>query len=142
MAMNFYDSLALELATGIWNWDTNTIHLVLTTTTYAFVAGHSKRSSITNEVTGTNYTAGGKLLANTSATAANPTVMSADDQTYAQSGAGFANARNYVVTKFSGTPANDNLWAHGVAGADFGNQAGLLTLDIPLSWFTLSTPHA
>lgn len=143
MALSFYTVAAQGLATGVWNWPTDVIHLILMTNTYTFSAAHEDRADLTDEVaTGNGYTTGGLLLDNRTASAANPSVLTADDEVIAQNGAGFSNARKYAITEITGgsvaTPTDDPLFAYGVAGADFGNVAGALTLDVPASWITIT----
>lgn len=59
MASLIYNSFHKDVATGAIDLDTDTIKCMLTTSSYTPSAAHSKRSDITNEVTGTNYTTGG-----------------------------------------------------------------------------------
>jgi len=70
---------------GSIDLDTDTIKLMLVTSTYApNVDTHTKRSDVTNEITGTGYTAGGVTLANKTVTVNNTTntgVFDADDIT-------------------------------------------------------------
>ena len=142
MALSAFTAVANRFVTAGLSWTADVIHLILLTNTYTFSAAHDFRDDLTAEVTGTNYTAGGLLLDNRTASAANPTVMTADDEVVAQSGAGFSTARKYVLAKITGgsvaTPADDPLIYYGTAGADFGNVAGALTLDVPASFITLT----
>lgn len=60
MASLIYNSCIFDLAKGNIDFDTNTFKAMLVTSTYVPNQGsHTKRSDITNEVTGTGYTAGG-----------------------------------------------------------------------------------
>ena len=60
MASVIYSSFLRDLATGAVDADTDSFKALLTTSSYTeSKSGHSKRSSITNEVSGTGYTAGG-----------------------------------------------------------------------------------
>ena len=139
MALSFYNSAAEDLFDAGWDWVADTINIWIATNTYAFSAAHTFRSNLTNEVTGTGYTANGLALDGKSASAANPCVLSANDEVIAQSGAGFANGRKYILTKILGGAATaDPLLCYGTAGADFGNVAGQLTLDVPASFITLT----
>lgn len=55
-----FDSARKELADGTIDLDTNTIKLMLVTSAYTpNRATHTKRSDVTNEVSGTGYTTGG-----------------------------------------------------------------------------------
>jgi len=60
VASVIYSSFLRDLATGAVDADTDTFKALLTTSSYTeYKSGHSKRSSVTNEVSGTGYTAGG-----------------------------------------------------------------------------------
>lgn len=63
MASTAYDSFVYDAMTGAIDLDTDTFKVMLVTSSYTEdKAAHSKRSSITNEVTGTGYTAGGATI--------------------------------------------------------------------------------
>ena len=58
-----YNSALEDLARGAIDFDTDTFFAMLVTSTYvANKDTHLKRSDVTNEVTGTGYTAGGELV--------------------------------------------------------------------------------
>ncbi len=59
MALSFYDSSARDFATGVVAWVSGTYNILLMTSSYTFSAAHNFRDDITNEVSGTGYTAGG-----------------------------------------------------------------------------------
>lgn len=60
MASLNYNSFLEDLARGAINMDTDTFKVMLVTSAYTENKDtHTKRSDITNEVTGTGYTAGG-----------------------------------------------------------------------------------
>jgi len=60
MATLIYNSFFEDLARGDIDLDTDTFKVLLTTLTYTENKDtHTKRSDVTNEVTGTGYTAGG-----------------------------------------------------------------------------------
>ena len=147
MALLFYDSAARGFIgeDATWDWVADTINVLIMTSTYTFSAAHDFRNDITNEVTGTGYSAGGLGLDNKSVSSAgvNPAVLTADDEVIAQSGAGFSNGRKYAFSKIRGGASTaDELLAYGTAGADFGNVAGQLTLDVPASFITISAPSS
>ena len=139
MALSFYTSAAEDFADAGWDWVADTINLLIMTNTYTFSAAHNFRDDITDEVTGTGYSAGGLALDNKSASAANPCVLSADDEVIAQNGAGFSTGRKYAMSKIlGGASTADPLLASGAAAGDFGNVAGQLTLDVPASFITIT----
>lgn len=59
MASIIYNSMLNDLARGAIDFDTDTFKCMLVTSSYTPSKSHSKRSDITNEVTGTGYTTGG-----------------------------------------------------------------------------------
>ena len=68
MASLIYDSCLRDLQIGAIDSDADTFKAMLVTSTYTANKGtHAKRSDITNEVTGTGYTAGGVTCACTPA---------------------------------------------------------------------------
>ncbi len=58
-----YNSAIRDAAVGNIDFDTDTFKMMLVTSTYTASKSHAKRSDITNEVTGTGYTAGGNAAA-------------------------------------------------------------------------------
>lgn len=54
-----YNSCIRDAVVGSIDFDTDTFKMMLVTSTYSASKSHSKRSDITNEVTGVGYTAGG-----------------------------------------------------------------------------------
>jgi len=65
MASLIYNSCVRDAAIGSIDFDTDTFKMLLVTSTYSASKTHSKRSDITNEVSGTGYTAGGNAAAAT-----------------------------------------------------------------------------
>lgn len=64
MASLIYTSFFEDLARGAIDLDTDTFYWMLTTSAYTENKDtHTKRSDVTNEVTGTGYTAGGTAAA-------------------------------------------------------------------------------
>lgn len=88
-------------------------------------------SDVTNEVAGTNYTAGGTAISGvTLAFDGNVLEWIFNDIVWAQSGAGFTTGRHYVLREFNAAPGASKLIGYMTPGAvDFGNQGGPLTFD-------------
>lgn len=90
---------------------------------------HTKRSDITNEVTGTGYTAGGAALANKAVTADNTDnegVFDADDLTWSTA---TITARAAVLYKSRGGASSaDELLPYIDFGADKTSTAGNFTI--------------
>jgi hypothetical protein len=84
MADIIYNSFKQDVVTGIIDLDTDSFKVMLLTSTYTPSAAHAKRSDLTNEVTGTGYTAGGAALASVTVTRSGGTVtFDAADTTWA-----------------------------------------------------------
>ena len=63
MADVLYNSFKRDIMNGSIDLDTDTINVMLVTSTYTpDQDAHTKRSDITNEVSGTGYTAGGSRI--------------------------------------------------------------------------------
>lgn len=113
-------------STRVVDFDTDTIKVMLCTSTYVPSAtAHATKSSVTNEVTGTNYTAGGKTLTSPTVVDATGTItFDAADVTWTASDTGFTNARYAVIYKDTGTAATSTLIAYIDFGADKTNVGG------------------
>lgn len=68
MADLIYTSFKMDIMNGNIDLDTDTIKVMLVTSSYTPSAAHNRRDDITNEVTGTGYTAGGATLASKTVT--------------------------------------------------------------------------
>lgn len=129
----YYSSLLGQwtgLANGVFDLDTDTVKVSAHTNTYAVNQDtHDFFDDITNEVTGTNYTAGGAALASKTVTRATTTVtFDAADVVWTQSGAGFSTARKFVIYRDSGAAATSRLFSVVTADGDVGNVTGDLTI--------------
>ena len=63
MASFVYDSVLNDLARGNIDFDSDSYKIMLVTSGYTAVkASHDKRDDVTNEITGTGYTAGGSAI--------------------------------------------------------------------------------
>ena len=63
MASLVYNSCIRDGLVGNINFSTDTFKMALVTSAYGAAKSHSKRSNITNEITGLGYTAGGNACA-------------------------------------------------------------------------------
>ena len=83
MANAIYNSFLRDIQNGSIDLDTDTIKMMLVTSAYVpNIDTHTKRSDVTNEVSGAGYTAGGFTLAGKTVTQNNTTnqgVFDADD---------------------------------------------------------------
>lgn len=117
--------------TGAIDWDTDTIKVMLVNSTYtpAPTTDNFIDDIDTDEVTGTNYTAGGETIETISVTeSTGVTTVDGDDVTWLQSGSGFANARYAVIYKDTGTPATSPVVGYIDLVTDKSNVNGDLTI--------------
>ena len=117
---------------AVIDFDTDTIKVALATSAYTPSAStHDFFNDITNEVTGTNYTAGGAEITGKSVTESSGTVtFDGADVTWSQSGSGFSNARYAIIYKSTGTASTSRLIGYIDMTSDKGNVAG----DFTISW--------
>lgn len=135
MAATFkwYGNGLLKAVTGSIDFDTDTFKVMLTTSAYTPDQDtHDFRNDVTNEITGTGYTAGGATLAGVSAaydSGSNQVRIAWTDPTW--STASFT-ARTAVIYKSRGGASSaDELVAYAVNDADVTSTAATFTLDLP-----------
>lgn len=111
------------------DWLSDTIKVMLTTSTYVPNQDTNEfKSDVTNEVSGTGYSAGGVTLTTKTLVytgASNLTTMDADDAIW--SGASFT-ARIAVIYKDTGTGTTSNLLGYVDFGADQTVAAATFTI--------------
>lgn len=130
MASLIYNSALRDEATGAIDFDTDTFKVMLTTSAYTENKDtHTKRSDITNEVSGTGYTAGGNTVTVTVAavdTANDRVDITLGGTTWPTS---TITARKAVYYKSRGGAATaDEIIAVVDFGADVSTTAGTFTL--------------
>ncbi len=107
----------------------DTVKVMLTTSSYVpDQDAHIYKSSVTSEVTGTGYTAGGQALASKTLTytaASNTVTFDAADTSWASS---TITARYAVVYVDTGTASTSPLIAYVDFGADVVSSAGAFTI--------------
>jgi hypothetical protein len=113
------------------DFDTDTIKAALVTSVYTPSAStHVTFDDITNEVSGSNYTAGGATLTTPTLTESSGTVtFDADDVVWAQHASGFTDARYVIIYKDTGTPSTSALIGYIDLTSDKGNVSGSLTIE-------------
>lgn len=126
MANVIYNSFKRDIMNGALDLDTDTIKVMLVTSAYTpDQDAHTKRSDITNEVSGTGYSAGGSALANKAVTADNTDnegVFDADDLSWASA---TITARGAVLYKARGGAASaDELLCYIDFGSDIASTGG------------------
>lgn len=138
MASLIYNSFLDDVAKGAIDCDTDTFKTLLVTSSYTpDQDAHLKRSSVTNEVTGTGYTAGGATTACTVAkdTTNNKTTLTFAAASWATS---TITARGAVIYKSRGGASSaDELVAYvdfgsdvSSSGATFSVSASVITLQL------------
>lgn len=130
MADVVYNSFKRDIMNGALDLDTDTIKVMLVTSAYApDQDNHTKRSDVTNEVSGTGYSAGGQAIANPSVTVDNVDnegVFDGDDVTWASS---TITARGAVLYKSRGGAATaDELLCYFDFGSDKSSSNGNFTI--------------
>jgi hypothetical protein len=114
---------------SVVDWDTDTIRAMLCTSAYVPNQDtHEFKSSVTNEITGTGYTARGEQLTSpavTYDTASNTVRMDAANTAWTS--ATFT-ARQVVVYKDTGVDGTSPLLAYGNFGSDQSVSGGTFTL--------------
>jgi hypothetical protein len=131
-----YDSFLADVFSGAAN-TSHSYKALLTTSSYTEDRGaHSKRSSVTNEVSGTGYSAGGVAVTLTASlnTSTHKLTLSIGSATWSSS---TITARKLVVYKTTGTAANDNLVCCVDNGTDLVSSSSTMqwnasTWEIPL----------
>jgi hypothetical protein len=107
-----------------------TIKVMIVTSAYTPSLAHAFKSDITNEVTGTNYGAGGTAISGvTLALDGNTVEWIHNDITWSQSGTGFSNGRTFIWYEDTGAAGTSKLIMYMQEASDFGNVAGDLLLD-------------
>jgi hypothetical protein len=130
MASVIYNSFKRDIANGSIDLDTDTIKVMLVTSTYTpNIDTHDKRDDVTNEVSGTNYVAGGGTLAGKTVTVDNTNdraIFDADNQVWA---AASITARGAVLYKARGGASSaDELICYIDFAADITSTAADFTL--------------
>lgn len=142
MAWVAYDNFRLFSNIGSavnFNTSGDTIKLMLTTSSYTpDQTNHNYKKDVTNEVSGSNYTAGGTALGSKTATVTGHVfTFDCADVTFLQHATGFSNARIAVLWKDISNDSLAPLIAYYDLGSDRGNVGGDLVLGVPSGIFTM-----
>ena len=130
MASLIYNSAVFDASTGAIDFDTDTFKMMLVTSSYTAAKTHTKRNAVTNEVTGTGYTAGGNAAA---ATVTKDDTNSRVDITFAITSWTTATitARAGVIYKSRGGASSaDELVGYVDFGSDISSTAGTFSVTI------------
>lgn len=129
-----YNSFKKQLMDGAFDLVNDTVKVMLVTSTYTPNADtHTTRNDITNEVSGTGYTAGGATLASKAVTQDNTDdegVWDAADVTWSSS---TITARGAVLYQSNGGAATGDPL---IAYIDFGSDQASSSGDFTIQWAT------
>ena len=129
MASVIYNSAKRDLMNGAMDLDTDTIKVALVTSTYSpNIDTHAKFSDISNEVTGTGYTAGGATLGSPVVaidTTNDRATFDAADSSWTTA---TITARGAVIYKSTGTASTSPLLGYIDFGSDKTSTAGTFTI--------------
>jgi hypothetical protein len=130
---HWYGNGLLKVMQGSIDIDTDTFKILLTTNAYTPNQDtHDFRDDVTNEVSGTGYTAGGATLSGVSVTydaASNEIRITWTDPTWPTS---TITARTAVIYKSRGGAASaDELLAYCTEAADISSSGATFTVDLP-----------
>jgi hypothetical protein len=139
--LNLYDVFRKKQigGSGGVNLTSLTVKAMIVTSTYTPNQNtHDFRDDVTNEVSGSNYTAGGNACANPVVSmdgSGNVTVDFDDPATWSQHASGFSNGRRVVfyIARGGASSADELIGYSADPGADFGNVAGDLTVQLSAS---------
>jgi hypothetical protein len=123
MASLIYNSFRTDLASGNIDLNSDTLKLMLVTSAYTpDASADSKRSHVTNEVSGTGYSSGGAALSGATVTQSGATAyLDAADVSWPAS---TITARGAVLYKSTGSATDDNLIAYIDFGSDRSSSSG------------------
>lgn len=135
-----YGSFPAKLANKEIDWDTDTIKVALTTSTYVPNQDtHAYFSDITNQVTGTGYTSGGATLTSKTVTYTSGTNTQAFDAADVTWSASTITARYAIIYDSTGTSSTSALIGYVDFGADVISSGGDFTIQWNASGiFTIS----
>lgn len=130
VSAKIYGKTFLSLANKEIDWETDTIKVMLCTSTYTpDQDAHQYKSSVTNEITGTGYTAGGATLGSAAATYTGGTnVFSLAGATVTWSGSTLTARYAVIYNSTPGTDATRPVVSYVDFGADVATTSGTLTI--------------
>lgn len=125
----FYNSYKKDLLDGTIDWANDTIKVALCTSSYTpDIDAHAFFDDITNEISGTGYTAGGATLTTSAPTQDNTDDEGVADATDLSWSSSTFTARYAIIYKSTGTASTSPLICYINLGADVTIVSGTLTL--------------
>ena len=129
MSSIFYNRFFANQSNKIIDWEADTIKVALTTSSYTPNKAHNTFSQITNEVSGTGYTAGGATLGSATVTEDDTNdLVKLDGADVTWTTSTITNARYAIV--YDSTLANDDL----IACIDFVTNRSSVASDFKIQW--------
>lgn len=128
MASGVYTTFYSDCLKGNIDCDTDTFYMMLVTSSYTFDKNHDRRSDITNEITGTGYTAGGAATTCSVSVDTGANTVSVDFTSVAWTGATFTTRAGVVYKRRGGASSADELVAYYDFGADKSPSAETFTV--------------
>lgn len=126
MASGAYNRFKANLMNKEIDMEADTIKVMLLNNSHSFTATHNQKSEIVaNEISGTNYTAGGASLANKAVTQGATTKFDADDVSWAS-----ATISAYHAVIYDDTMTNDDL----ICSIDFGGVQSVTGGTFTIQW--------
>lgn len=126
VTVTIYPSFLNDIQDGNIDLGTDTVKLMLSTSSYTYSAAHNRRDDITNEVTGDGYTTGGAELGSKTVGVVGTGVFDAADVSWSAS---TITARYGILYKSRGGASSaDELIALIDFGADVSTTAGTFTV--------------
>ncbi len=119
-----YTSLYYDLCTGAVDLDTNTFKMLLVTSSYTADKTHDRRNDITNEVSGTGYTAGGNAIAVTVAQDNTNSRVTIDFTVTSWTSSTITARAGVIYKSRGGASSADELVCYLDFGADVSSSAG------------------
>ena len=131
-SISFYNNATKDILDGTIDLDSDTIKVSLHASSYTPSVAHDFFSDLTNEVTGSNYTAGGATLGSTAVTTVttNDAMYDAADTTWSAHATGFSTARYAVIYKSTGTDSTSPLLGY----IDFTSDQDNVNNDLTIKW--------
>ena len=129
MSSIFYNRFFANQSNKIIDWEADTIKVALTTSSYTPNKAHNTFSQITNEVSGTGYTAGGATLGSAAVTEDDTNdLVKLDGADITWTVSTITNARYAII--YDSTLANDDL----IACIDFVTNRSSAASDFKIQW--------
>lgn len=140
MSSLVYDNTKLKAGNGTINLGSDTFKMMLVTSTYTPTQAHAFRSDVTNEVTGTGYTAGGSALTSVTWTLDSTNHRAVFSSAAPAWSASTITARAAVIYKSRGGAATaDELVCYNDFGSDQTSTNGTFTVNVPAAgWMNAS----